>query len=85
MTARLRVESDDVGASFGKQRNQRIYRLHHQVHIDTDLHVRTNGFAHQWANREVGHVVVVHHVKVHQISTGTFNDTHLFAQTGEVG
>ena len=32
--AGLRVEADDAGAGLGELRDQRVNRLHHEVHID---------------------------------------------------
>ena len=85
MAAGLGVEGDDVGTCLGEQRNERIDGFDHQVHVNPDLDVRADGLAHQRADGEVGHVVVVHHVKVNQICAGLFDGAHLFTQAGKVG
>ena len=49
------------------------------------LHVRADRFAHQRADGQVGHVVVVHHVEMHQVGAGGLDGAHLLAQAGKVG
>lgn len=53
------------------------------MHINRYLHMRPDGFAHQRADSEIGDVVVVHHVEMHQIGASGFNGPHFFTQTGK--
>ena len=85
MAAGFGMERDDVGAGLGKHGHQAVHRLHHQMHINRYLHMRPDGFAHQRADSEIGDVVVVHHVEMHQIGASGFNGPHFFTQTGKVG
>ena len=74
-----------LAPALAKKRNQRVHRLDHQVHVDRNLYVRANRLAHQRPDGQVGHVMVVHHIKVHQVGTGRLYGAHLFAQAGKVG
>src|SRR5690606_8726366 len=40
--------------------------------------------ADQWADREVRHVVVVHHVEMHEVGAGRDHRVHLLAQPREI-
>jgi hypothetical protein len=44
-----------------------------------------DGLADHRAKGEVGHVMVVHHVKMHPVGTGSDDVFDLVAQTGKVG
>ncbi len=46
--------------------------------------VLAQGLADHRADREVRHVVIVHHIEVDQISARCEHGVHFFAQTGEV-
>jgi len=43
------------------------------------------GFAYQRTNGQVRHVMIVHHVEVHDVCAGSENIINLLAQSGEVG
>ncbi len=85
------VEADEVGAGLGKGGGQRIDRPHHQVHVDRHGHaggglgVGLEGLADHGAEREVGHIVVVHHVEVDPVGAGGDDVVHFVAQAGEIG
>src|SRR5690606_4145535 len=76
---------------IGKGRCQRIHRLHHQVHIDRHGHTCASarmgleGLADHGTKREVGHVVVVHHVKVDPVRASVNDAAHFVTQAGEIG
>ena len=62
------MKGNDVGAGFGKVRDNAINRFNHQMHIDDATHAGgcfAYGFANQWAYGQVRHVVIVHHIKMH--------------------
>src|SRR3546814_2292167 len=64
----LGMEADVGGAGPGEVGDDAVDRLDHQVHVDRRGHpVLAQRLAHQWADGEVGHVVVVHHVEVHPV------------------
>ena len=58
------------GAGLGEIRHDAVHRLHHQVHVERRLAERPDRLAHHRPDGEVGHVVVVHHVEVHQVGAG---------------
>ena len=70
----------------GEVRNDTVDRLDHQMHVDRRLHaVLAERLAHQRADREIRHVMVVHDVEVNQIGAGREHRIHLFAEPREVG
>src|SRR5699024_8782342 len=86
MPRRLRVQADDAGAGPGEIRNQAIDRLEHQVHVDgRGDAVIAQRLADHRADRQVGHVVVVHDVEVHPVGAGFDNVFDFLAQAGEIG
>ena len=64
------VKTDHAGAGISEHTDQRINGLNHQMNIDGSGDTKiTQGFAHHRPNRQVGHVVVVHHIEMHPIGT----------------
>ena len=84
--ARFRMERDPGGAGLREVRNDAIDRLHHQVHVDRrgDA-VLAQRLAHQRADGEIRHVVIVHHVEVDQVGAGSEHRLHFLAEAREVG
>ena len=77
----------DVGrAGLGEIRNDAVDRLDHQVHVDRrgDA-VLAQRLAHQRPDREVRHVVVVHHVEVDDVGAGGEHRCDFLAESREVG
>ena len=85
MAAGFEVEGDDVGTGLGKGLNHFIHRLHHQMHIQRHGGIRLERGAHHRPESKVGHVVVVHHIKMDPIGPGGNHALHFFTQTGEIG
>ena len=85
MLGSFRVEGDDIGAGLGEIGNDAINRLDHQMHVNRRRSARANGFANQRPNRQIGHIMVVHHVKVNPVGARGDDVGHLLAQLGEVG
>ena len=81
----LGVEADDVGTSFDKIRNDAVDRSHHQMDIDRYLDMRTDRLADQRPDRQVGNVMIVHHVEMDDVGTCGDDISYFFAQTGKVG
>ena len=79
------MEADDRGARLGEVGDDAVHRLHHQMHVDRHRRVRLERLAHQRPDREVGHVVVVHHVEVDHVGAGGDDRSHLFAESREIG
>ena len=86
----IRVKTDEVGASIGKGTGQCVHRLHHQMHINR--HGDSGGGDGMWfecatnhrAEGEVGHVMVVHHVKMNPVAASGNDIFQLFTQSGKV-
>ena len=80
-----------VGAGAAESLCERIDRLHHQVHIDGHIFaigrfgMGLQRLANHGAKREVGHVMVVHHVVMNPVGAGSNDIAHFFTQTGKVG
>ncbi|MNC89932.1 hypothetical protein D3C83_59490 [compost metagenome] len=53
--------------------------------IDEGLGERANRLAYQRADRQVGHVMVVHHVEMHEVGAGGDHVLHFLAQPGKIG
>lgn len=91
MGAGIGVKADQVGPGLGKGLGQRIDGLHHQVHVNWyGLAAGGDGMgferlADHGAEGQIGHIVVVHHVKVNPVGTGGNHVAHLLAQAGKVG
>jgi hypothetical protein len=90
MRAGIGVKADEVGTGLCKRRGQCIDGRDHQMHIDRHGHagcrfgMRLEGLANHGAECEVGHVMVVHHVKVDPVGTGVDDAFDFLAQTGEI-
>ena len=90
MGARIGVKADQVGTGFCKRCRQGIYGRDHQMHIDWHGHagccfgMRLEGLANHGSKGEVGHVMVVHHVKMDPVGTGVDDAFDFLAQTGEI-
>ena len=90
MSGRIRMKADQVGTGLGKRRRQRIDWADHQVNINwhgltrcrfgVGLECLTN----HRAEREVGHVMVIHDVKMNPVGAGRDHLTKLFTQAGEI-
>jgi hypothetical protein len=83
--ARLRVEGDPRGTRLREVGHDAVHRLDHQVHVDRrgDA-VLAQRLAHQRADGQVRHVVVVHDVEVDDVGTGREHRRHLLAETREI-
>jgi len=79
------VEGDDVGARLGKIRNDAINGFDHQVHVNWRAGMRTDGFANQRSDCQIGDVMVVHHIKMNDVGARSDDVADFLAQTGEVG
>src|SRR5450830_925143 len=78
------MESNDVGASLSKVRDDAVYRLHHQMYINNRIGHWANRFTDQRADRQVGNVMVIHHVKVNDICARSNHIGDFLTQLGEV-
>ena len=85
MAAGFGVESDDVGTGLGKRLNQIIHRLHHQMHIHRHRGIRLERRTHHRAESEVGHIMIIHHIKMNQVGARFHHPAHFLAQAGKIG
>ncbi len=84
--ARLGVKADVRGAGAREIRHDAIDRAHHQVNIDRHRHaVLAQRGTDLRPDREVGHVMVVHHIEVHQVGAGANHRVHFSAEARKVG
>ena len=81
---RLGVERDDVGAGLRKVGDDGIHRRHHQVDVDRNIHQWADGRAHHRTDRQIRHVMVVHHVEMDEVGAGRHHTLHLCAEAGEI-
>jgi hypothetical protein len=71
MRRRLRVERDVRGARVGEVLDDAVDGRDHEVDVDGRRDaVLAQGRADHGADRQVGHVVVVHDVEVHDVRAG---------------
>ena len=69
--ARFGMKSDIAGACFGEVRDQRIDRLDHQMHVNRRGNaVVAQRFQHHRPHRQIGNIVIVHHVEMHHVAAG---------------
>jgi hypothetical protein len=91
MARGIGVKADEVGPGVGKRCGQRIHRLHHQVHVNRYGHAFSRfgmglqRAANHRAKGEVGHVMVVHHVKMYPVASGGNHRLQFLPQAGKVG
>ena len=83
--AGFRMEADDVGAGLCKVGDDAVDRLDHQVHVDRHLHMRTDRFADERADGEVGDIMVIHHVEMDDVGAGSDDIADFLAEAGKVG
>ena len=81
----LRMEANDIGAGFCKIGDKAVNRLDHQVNVNRHLYMGPNRFADQWADCQIGNIMVVHHIEMDDICAGRYDIADFFAQTSEVG
>jgi hypothetical protein len=84
--ARFRVEADPARARAGEGPGELVDGLHHQVHVDGGLDAPfAQRLAHQRPDRQVGDVVVVHHVEMDDVRAGGEHGLDLLPEAGEIG
>ena len=85
MAARFRVKGNVGRASFNKVADDAIDRFHHQMHIDGRGHaVFAQRLADHGANRQVRHIVVVHHIEVNDVGASGEHGIDFGAKAGKV-
>ena len=85
MNRRIRVKADHAGTGIGKHTNERVDGLNHEMHINwcRDA-VVAKRLTHHGANREIGHVVIIHDIEVDPVGAGVQYLLDLLAQTREI-
>ncbi len=79
------MKADQVRAGLREVRHDAVDGAYHQMHVDGHLHVRADRLAYERANRQVRHVVVVHHVEVNPVGARGYDVADFFAEPREVG
>ncbi len=82
---RLGMKRDVAGARRREIRNDAVHRSDHQMHVDRRLDVLAQRLAHHRTDREIGHVMIVHHVEMDAVGAGGEHGSHLLAESREVG
>ena len=80
----FRMEGDDIGSGLGEVRNNAVHRFHHQMHIDNRVSQRTNCLADKRPDGQIGHIVVIHHIKMDKVRAGIDHSSDFLAQLGKV-
>src|SRR6478735_8102799 len=81
----FRMKGDVTRAGFNKIADDAIHRFYHQMHINRcgDA-VAAQRLTHHWADGEVRHIVVVHHIEMHYVCACCEHTVDFFAKTGKV-
>jgi hypothetical protein len=84
--ARLGMERDVGGACLREIRHDAVDGFDHQVHVDGRRDARlAQCLTHQRADREIRHVVVVHHVEMDDVRARRQHGPHFLAEPREIG
>ena len=82
----LGMKTDIARPGRREIRHDAIDRAHHQMHIDRHRHAAAvQRLADHRPDRQIRHVVVVHHIEVDQIGAGFDHRIDLLAEAREVG
>jgi hypothetical protein len=82
----LRVEGDVRGSSIDEICDGLVDGGHHKMDINRSGDtVITKGLAHHRSNRQVWHVVIVHDIKVNNISSGFQHVVNFATEPGKIG
>jgi len=74
------------GACFCEVGHDAIDRLDHEMHVDRRLDaVLAQRRAHERTDGQIRHIVIVHHIEVHEIRPRGEHGFDLLSQAGEVG
>ena len=86
MQRSFRVEGDVGRTRLDEVTDDTVHGADHQVRINRrgDAVLAQCG-AHHRADGQVGYVVVVHDIEVHEVGTGGQHLVHFLTQAGEVG
>jgi len=83
--AGLGVKRDPGGARLCEVGHDAVDRFDHQVHVDRRVDAGPpQGLADERPDREVGHVVVVHDVEVHDVRAGVEHLTDFLAEARKI-
>ena len=66
----------DARARLGELGDERVHRLHHEMHVERQANVRLERRAHERADGQVRHVVVIHDVEVDEVGAGALHRAH---------
>ena len=84
MRARFGVDTDDIGSRLAEGFQIGVRRRDHQVDIERDFDMRTQGFDDIWAKRDVRHKMAVHDVNMQPIGACGLDGARLFAKLSKI-
>lgn len=85
MFGRFGVHAQEIGAGIQKITDEAIHGLDHEMNVHRAIDARgTQRFEHQRTDGEVGHVMVVHYVKMNDIRARGQHRFDLGAETREI-
>jgi hypothetical protein len=67
MGAGFLVYRDDIGPGIGKRINIAFGLRNHQVNVEQQFRVRTQGFDDSGPDRQIGYEVTVHYIDMNQV------------------
>src|SRR6266702_2692346 len=85
MLGGLRMKRDYRGARLCEYRDERVDRLHHEMHVNRLGDIGSDRLADERANREVRDIVIVHYVEMDEVGARLQHVCDLLAQPSEIG
>jgi hypothetical protein len=80
------MEGYITGTSFCEVRDDAINRINHEVYVDRCFDaVVSQRIANHRADRQVGHEVVIHDIKMDDVSACVQDSFDIFTQSSEIG
>ena len=79
------MKGNDAGARGCEIRDDSIDRFHHQMHIDGSRNaIFTQGFQYHRTHGQIRYIVVVHDVKMHDVTTGSQSFRGVLTQASKI-
>ena len=86
MLAGFGVEGDVTCTGIGKVGDDAVDRLDHKMHVNRRIHaVISQCRTHRRTDRQIGDIMIIHHIEMHHVRPRCQHPLDLLAQTGKVG